>query len=154
MRWGKKEKNQAAELWRKGHVAREIAATLGVTRNAVIGFLYRSGLSRANADRRRAAVKPPAPKPKLPAPARFTARAPRPVAFALPNLRLIAALDASEFDPEIAVTFAELAERHCRFIYGDPRNFDALRFCGAAKNGVSSYCALHFRLSHSAPKET
>src|SRR3990167_5019059 len=43
--WSPERKETAAHLWRNGHSATEIAVHLGsVTRNAVIGLVYRMGL--------------------------------------------------------------------------------------------------------------
>lgn len=54
--------------------------------------------------------------------------------------------DSSEF----AVTFAQLAEPHCRWPIGDPSS-DDLRYCGAEKMADGPYCARHHRLAYTRP---
>lgn len=52
--WTAEERAEAIKLRRKGRSARSIAVTLGRTRNAVIGMLYRAGepgvLKNGNSD--------------------------------------------------------------------------------------------------------
>lgn len=53
--------------------------------------------------------------------------------------------EADEPALEGCVTIAELKSHHCRWPFGEPRDFDAFRYCGAAKEpGAGPYCQFHF----------
>ena len=47
--WTEEEHNTLVEMWRAGHTAAAIAATLGKSRNAVLGRAHRNGVSRNGA---------------------------------------------------------------------------------------------------------
>lgn len=117
------------DLWRVGRSAAEIARALtGVSRNAVLGKLYRLGLSRPRpaakpGDRRPAPVPPSAVRTRRP-PSRTT---PQPVPSG---------------EPEIGLTDITGVGRHaCRWPIGEPAS---ARFALCGRPAVrGAYCATH-----------
>lgn len=131
-------------LWADGLSASQIAAKLGeVTRNAVLGKVFRLGLpARATASRRA----PVAKKPRiLPGPRRTMPRrgagsngrqaspkrsAPAPLP---PDAPLAGAL---------MLPLDKLTEEACRWPFGDPKG-PGFGFCGHEKAHGSPYCGHH-----------
>src|ERR1700731_5484542 len=126
-----------------GLTGSQIAAEIGVTRNAVIGKIHRLGLSPAR----------PAGAPARSSPPR--ARSPR---FA-PQSRLFRFIDAQA--PCIAVepapidsarrcSLLEIAQDKCHWPIGDPHAAD-FAFCGNEAISGFSYCAGHARMAYRLP---
>jgi len=112
-----------------GRTSREIAAALGVTRNAVIGKSRRIGLNwaaRKGKPRKRPLRRPRKRKP-LPFIARFRIK-PR--------------------KPSGPVHFKNLEDHHCRWIPGEP---STQLYCGAERVQGSSYCGMHTRAAYAHP---
>lgn len=146
--WTDERIDTLKKLYAENFSAGEIAAVFGgITRNAVIGKLHRLGIRRGIKKhpnsvvgwrKRRVPTLRAAPKPQ-----------PRP--------DIAPACEAADLPPDhspCAVTFAELAEQHCRWPIGDPQSPD-FRFCGAPKIDDAPYCARHARLAYAgkgAPK--
>lgn len=146
------------KLWLDGMSASRIAAELanGMTRNAVIGKVYRLGLSgRAKPS---GAVEA-APKARIkPAPHAgghtlqcvplvhgntALAISPSPVEEAVPAIAEDVVVAFAE-----PVTIVDLRESMCRWPIGDPGSAE-FRFCGAAKRvGVGPYCAHHAGIAY------
>ena len=133
--------------WDEGHSCTEIALELsdGVTRNAVIGKVHRLGLTRGahpKSGRKAgdALVERPVAKPK--SETRESARpTPKPLPIAIvvepvpagapaPGSRMLSIVDLSIVD-------------HYKYVYGDPRDFDTIRYCAADVVPGSSYCSHH-----------
>jgi GcrA cell cycle regulator len=143
--------------WSEGASASTIAAEIGtqshpVTRNAVIGAVYRMGLQK------RLANPKPGPKPKRSLESRLLRRVQKP----RPSpVRAAETAPAADFPPpepvEIdvpdcgivthGVGIAELKHDSCRWIDGSPS--DAI-YCGAEAEPQRSYCAAHVRLAYIA----
>lgn len=119
----------------------QIAAEIGVTRNAVIGKIHRLGLAPGRPAARPARVCPPrARRPRL-SPQRqflhlFAAEAP-----------YMADFEPAPIDSAHRCTLTELAIDKCRWPIGDPCEADFV-FCG--NNAVTgfSYCAGHARMAY------
>lgn len=119
------------ELWTAGHSYSHIAATLGegLTRNAIIGKVYRLGLPLrdpatqqiSSGQYRRLLKRKKKAPPPVPPPA---ARRPPPAG------------NPPQCDP---VAFLELEQHHCRW----PHGTGPYTFCGAAKVPGLSYCSYH-----------
>jgi GcrA cell cycle regulator len=129
-----------------GLTCSQIAAEIGVTRNAVIGKIHRLGLSP---DR-------PAGAPARSCPPRV--RRPR-LTSQRQLLRLVfseAPGAMSETDQGLGVESAQrcslldLAQGKCRWPVGDPSAAD-FAFCGNEAVAGFSYCAGHSRMAYRAP---
>jgi GcrA cell cycle regulator len=120
-------------LWRDGVSASQIANRLGgVTRNAVIGKVYRLGLSgRATPSRPARAPRVCAPS----APRRARTAALRPLRVAPP----VACAPPPE-GPGLVDDLVHLGAHACKWPIGDPKRPD-FSFCGRRTDG--RYCAAH-----------
>jgi GcrA cell cycle regulator len=132
-----------------GMTCSEIAATIGVTRNAVIGKIHRLGLSSgrpAGAPARASTSCPPrARHPRVPTQRRL--------------LRLAyahAVLDEAMLNgPVVSIrpcSLVEIAERQCRWPIGDPATANFV-FCGNDAITGFTYCLGHARMAYRAPAQ-
>lgn len=104
--------------------ATQIAALIGVSRNAVIGRSHRLGLINLRS----------APRVKVPKPRRRT----KPVkVFVSPPVPVV----------PLNIPFGELERHHCREIVGTG-DYGLSLSCGHPKNEDSSYCRWHHVLNH------
>ena len=126
-----------------GLTCSQIAAEIGVTRNAVIGKIHRLGLSPAR----------PAGAPARSSPPR--ARSPR---FS-PQSRLFRLIDAqtpciapepAPIDSAQRCSLLEIAQDKCHWPIGDPHAAD-FAFCGNEAVTGFSYCAGHARMAYRVP---
>jgi GcrA cell cycle regulator len=152
MSWTNERIELLQKHWLEGWSASRIAGELahGITRNAVIGKVYRLGLSgRVNARSRNGPASPPHQKaPRRPA--HRHADSPQVAgntALALHPFVIEAAAPQTVRDVVVPisepVTIVELRESMCRWPIGDPAQFQ-FRFCGAKKlPGQEPYCACH-----------
>ena len=156
--WPQKERCHNAEtaeavkrLWAKAESAAEVAAQLGLTRNQIIGIVFRgrardgeaewptkgSGWQSTNARRARGARKAKEASPALrqhPTPKQPPAR---PVALPLPT--------------EGLVRWADIKFRgQCKFIWSDHTRDPDLMVCGRPTEGEGSWCPAHRRLCFDA----
>lgn len=147
------------KLWLDGMSASRIAAELsnGMTRNAVIGKVYRLGLSgRAKA----AGAVEAASKARVRPVPRAGGTALQGVTVVHGNTALaISPTAVEEPAPAVAaenvvvaftepVTIVDLRESMCRWPIGDPGSAE-FRFCGAAKRvGGGPYCAHHAGIAY------
>ena len=130
----------------------QIAAEIGVTRNAVIGKIHRLGLSPAR----------PAGVPARSCPPRV--RRPRASAHSR-LLHLIysdapragtgeacasEALAIEPIDSAQRCSLLDIAQGKCRWPIGDPDTVD-FAFCGNEALGGFSYCAGHARMAYRVP---
>jgi GcrA cell cycle regulator len=131
-----------------GLTCSEIAAEIGVTRNAVIGKINRLGLSSG---RGRGAIPGRMRAARMRAPARPSrmARVLRAVA-AVPPAEPVAAIKAPPVEGARRCSLLELASGGCRWPLGDPRNAD-FGFCGNDAIAGFSYCAGHLRMAYRLP---
>ncbi len=130
-----------------GMTCSEIAAEIGVTRNAVIGKIHRLGLSSgrpAGAPARASTNCPPrARHPRVPTQRRL--------------LRLAyahAVLDEAMLNgPVVSIrpcSLVEIAERQCRWPIGDPAAAGFV-FCGNDAITGFTYCLGHARMAYRSP---
>ena len=138
--WSSERKETAAHLWHSGHSATQIAKHLGsVTRNAVIGLLYRMGLlgTRPKAHKsleakhhrrinNRPRKTPPVSRGQKAWPSKSSASLPSAVAT-LPPLNL---------------TILQVGPGQCRYMDDDHL------CCGHPVHAESSYCPSHYALCH------
>ena len=130
-----------------GLTCSQIAAEIGVTRNAVIGKIHRLGLSPARPAGASARSCPPrARHPRISPHSRL--------------LRLIGAQAPGAADDEAAApapidsaqrcSLLEIAQDKCHWPIGDPHAAD-FAFCGNAAVAGFSYCAGHARMAYRVP---
>jgi GcrA cell cycle regulator len=129
-----------------GLTCSQIAAEIGVSRNAVIGKIHRLGLSPGRPPG--GAARPCPPRGRHP-------RAPD----QRQRLRLMWSDGAPAVEAEIGVapvdsakpcSLFELDHGKCRWPLGDPASGD-FSFCGNAAADGFSYCAGHARMAYRAP---
>lgn len=132
------------EFWHPGITSTEIARTLGVTRNSVIGIFKRHA----------EALKPCRLEPKN------SRRTPSETSNAKPRVRVKAVMRKPEPEPEpelepeappepLHLSLMDLERHHCRFPLGDGPH----TFCGNERKQGSSYCSYHHNLTWAeAPK--
>ncbi len=154
-RWTDEETQRVAALRQQGFSASEIAERIGcgVTRNAVIGRLYRLGVTREKG-------LPTLAKPRMHEPEPREKRKPKPReprAKPAPRKEPIVPVTIRRppitNDESAAVTHKVLALQagQCRFPVGDLADAD-FHFCGAPQRDGASYCEAHERLTR-APIE-
>ncbi|MCI0737240.1 MAG: GcrA cell cycle regulator [Beijerinckiaceae bacterium] len=162
MSWTNERIELLQKLWLEGWSASRIAVELahGVTRNAVIGKVYRLGLSgRAKPVLGTVTASPSHHKPAR-RPVQRHASGPQIVgntALALHTLAMDAPAPqrAREVVVPISepVTILELRESMCRWPIGDPTQPE-FRFCGAKKlPGQGPYCACHSGIAYQSPHD-
>lgn len=145
--WSDEAVKQLETLFHSGLSCSKIAARMGMglSRNAVIGKLYRLGFSNKKPSgvvvpkEKKKPEKPSRQQPSMPAFHRATP--PRPVfAFVEPP------------HPAGQITVADLTSSMCRWPLGDPLK-ENFTFCGQAPNEGSPYCVFHSRLGCVAPSQ-
>jgi GcrA cell cycle regulator len=167
MSWTDERIELLRKLWLDGMSASRIASELanGLTRNAVIGKVYRLGLSgRAKPQGGASGMVEVAPRAHIKPAHRAAAAAPLATPVVHGNTALafnpspspipVAAEPVPEMSEDVVVAFAEpvtivdLRESMCRWPIGDPGTSE-FRFCGAAKRvGAGPYCAHHAGIAY------
>ncbi len=118
----------------------QIARTMGMSRNAVIGKLNRLGLSRPKAVGPRPAERKKAPEFRRP---RLVTHNP---AMAL-RLDPFVAEDEAPISSAARCSLLELTAAKCRWPIGDPGSA-SFRFCGTTQTAGLPYCAAHARMAY------
>jgi GcrA cell cycle regulator len=133
-------------LWAAGLSGTEIAASMGVTRCAVLGKVFRLGLGGRDCDSnrsysRRTPEQIQATKREKEGRRRERRRAHR-LTVVKPAINL-EALRCVEVEP-LHKSFADLGRNDCRWAYGDNAPYT---FCGNPQREGHSYCGPHFALT-------
>ena len=137
--WTPKCEAWLRKLWNEHRLsASQIGSLLGITRNAVIGKARRLDLDRRNTANH---------KPRTPIADRRKRRRKRPTR---PLIKVEAMPEAIPAPRPIApvgkhVLLIDLRPEHCRWPIGEPVE---MLFCGAVKDGSSSYCEAHARRAY------
>jgi GcrA cell cycle regulator len=143
--WSEERTTECVQLWNQGHSASTVARMLGgVSRNAVIGKIHRLGLAHTK-PLGRPVNKVRRAKSKVPrAPNRTWRAVERHPLHVMPSKPVLVqhALPPEPPRPAKLVSFADLEDNQCRFIYGDPKTADS-GFCGCETAPGSSYCLGH-----------
>lgn len=146
------------QMWGDGYSAAQIAAALGngLTRNAIIGRLHRSGLTAKNSPRfsdeaiARLRERKKERKRTYNNERRRELRELRVAAGRTEFGSRLPPEDVSQYehqdDPSIGVSLLDLdMQKQCRFIRGDSR--DSKPYCGQPKHPASRYyCGYHHRI--------
>lgn len=145
------------QLLADGWSATEIADALGgITRNAVVGKVHRSGLSFSS----RKVTRPRIPAVRPPKVERFIRRRVEASPPAVPRRddgEAALATPAPPLDELFVIPdpkripLAALTNSTCRFPIGDPLHADFC-FCGHQPMGAESYCLPHFAFTHQPPR--
>jgi len=141
--WSEERVTELKKLWTEGLSASKIATHMHIkSRNAVIGKVYRLGLSNkikanANAATRLRIRARPAKKYRV--------------------VRLFKALIAGTAHPATEhvnvarVSFTDLDPHHCKWPVGDNPGPHKPYFCGLDRAHGLVYCAAHARIAHRDP---
>ena len=142
------------KLWKEGLSAAQIAARLGngITRNAVIGKLYRLGLSGRG---KPATVSKPRPR-RAATPRKTQARTagntalkaePAPAVARPKPQRKPVAIKLADIPQGERVTLLMLRENSCRWPSGDPGT-ESFTFCGRESRPDGPYCTDHAQIAY------
>ena len=160
MAWDKERTERLLALHHEGKTAGEIAAELGVTRNAVIGKLHRMGMAK----KRQAATQPePEPEQARPVPDEATPAAEdgdqpagdspvdaeSEIGDEDTDRNSIEAHRQTAKDVEeksLRLSLMELTSRTCKWPIGDPAT-DEFWFCGLPSQPGKPYCGAHNNLA-------
>ena len=142
--WTAERVEQLRSFVATGMTCSQIAAEIGVTRNAVIGKIHRLGLGPGRPAAAPARACPPrVRRPHLSSQRRLLrviyAEAPRADGGASP--------EAVPIDSAQRCSLLELAQDKCRWPVGDPGAAD-FAFCGNEAAVGFSYCAGHARMAY------
>lgn len=146
--WTDAETQEVVDLWKQGLSASEISIRLGsrVTRNAIIGRIYRLGVTRDG-------VQDTAARKLRAERANERMQRTKPASRVMPNVPATVNRQHLSDEQSDVVTRAVLALRsgQCRFPIGDLADAD-FHFCAAPQRPGASYCEAHVRLTRQ-PRE-
>lgn len=126
------------ELWQSGGPsATEIAFVLGTNKNAVIGRAHRMGLPMKS---KPTGVRKPEPERKY-----HSLRVDKP---RLKDKTAFVKMPSSDKAEALHLKIWELKENHCKFVYGDPQDFDTVSYCGIEITKPGGFCAFHRKLCY------
>jgi GcrA cell cycle regulator len=152
-RWTKERIERACELWDAGLTAREIAAALGVSRNAIIGLAHRQGfVAKAKVGQARAKYGSMVGRPRqhmAKAQARQLKPKPRVLPKVLPPREKPVRLERPRPLPApaaIPTPILELTASSCRWPLWDAG--PPYLFCGHPRLEPQVYCAVHCRVAY------
>jgi GcrA cell cycle regulator len=145
--WTTERVEQLQKYVTAGLTCSEIAAEIGVTRNAVIGKISRLGLSTG---RRRGAMpgRTRNARARTTAPSRM-ARMLRAFATVGPTVSFVIP-DVPPVESARRCSLLDLAGDECRWPLGDPGKAD-FGFCGNGAIRGFSYCVGHLRMAYRVP---
>lgn len=126
--WPDKHKQILLKMHGEGASAAEIAAVLGRTKNSIIGFIHRSGLSNSRPKTQIKAKKP-----------EFTLTEKPKQLFVKPIIEV----EAPKFTGGVLFIFSNA--RQCKYITDHPTGLDT-RVCGKKTQVGHSWCAEHHAL--------
>jgi GcrA cell cycle regulator len=147
MAWNEERTETCVKLWNEGLSSSVIARRLGgVSRNAVIGKMHRMGEMKRGKETRRLNGRWSQKRTLKP-------KAPRARAEGVPKTPTFAAtpLPPEPVRPAKLVSFDDLTENTCRFVYGDPKGSEPWGYCTHERMVGSSYCAGHHGVCCTAP---
>ncbi len=145
--WTPERVEQLRNCVTSGLSCSQIAAEIGVTRNAVIGKIHRLGLSPGRPAAAPARSCPPRVRQPRLSPQRQFLR----LMFAqAPSLAGGEAAEPVSIDSAQRCSLVELAQGQCHWPIGDPCAAD-FAFCGNEAVTGFSYCAGHARMAYRVP---
>lgn len=150
--WNPERVEQLRNFVVAGLTCSQIAAEIGVTRNAVIGKIHRLGIGpgRPMAGSGRACP-PLVRRPRLPSQRQIL----RLICAEAPRSADGAAIGVAPVDSAQRCSLLELAHGKCRWPVGDRAGNGGATdfiFCGNEAVGGFSYCAAHARIAYRSPE--
>jgi len=120
------------------HSASMIAEEVGaVSRGAVLGYLFRAGVKLV-----KKSIEPPPPKTLSRKPRKKTAASPEPLETSVePD-----GSEEKEADIGRGKRIWELEKIHCKYVFGDPKRFESVYYCGEPIKPGISYCQDHYKI--------
>ena len=144
--WNPERIEQLRNFVVAGLTCSQIAAEIGVTRNAVIGKIHRLGLGSGRPERALARACPPRARRSPFSPQRQLLRLLHADAAAADTVTA----EAIPIDSAQRCSLLELAQGKCRWPISDPGAAD-FAFCGNEATAGFSYCAGHARMAYRLP---
>ena len=129
--WPDKHRKILHKMHAAGATAAEIAAVLGRTRNSIIGFIHRSGLSNTR------------PKKQLPPKVERKPQVAKPAPVHKLFQKPIVEIETPQSKDGVLFIFSN--NRHCKWIQDSPNGIET-RICGNRSVSGKSWCAEHFAL--------
>jgi GcrA cell cycle regulator len=130
------------DLWVKGHTSGYIAGQLGVTRNAVISRVMRTGLKRSTSETPTAVLMSARP---------MSARLHSPSTAARKAPMVIPQEDPLSPPPKGGVSLIDIGSRQCRWVIAMPTTERRAFFCGAGTKQGQCWCEEHRKVGY-APR--
>jgi GcrA cell cycle regulator len=141
--WTTERIDQLKSFVGAGLTCSQIAAEIGVTRNAVIGKIHRLGLGPG-----RAAAMPDRPcPPRLRRPRLRSQRALLRLVGEAPSIAADAVFAAVTVDSPQSCSLIDLAHNKCRWPLNEP-GAAGFAFCGNDQAAGFSYCGSHARMAY------
>jgi len=146
------DREKAYNLWLTGMSGGQIAERLGVTRNAVMGALYRAGftgLEAVRSKKKKPPLRPPRPKkavavPKKPPPDPIKTYTARDFYIVIESM-----------DRPSGFTITELRKNQCRYpVSPDYAEKDSHLFCGKPCLPGKMYCVDHNKVAYKSVEYT
>ncbi len=135
--WTDEQIERVKTLWAGPLSARQIGKEMGRARNAIIGKARRLGLPPR--------IREPAMNPPPAEPRRHRKRVLTPPGEIFKPVPIVATLDPTEF---LHVALFDLEPHHCRWPCTHEDTGKPTTYCGHPKDGVTSYCGPHARISY------
>lgn len=156
--WSHAQEALLRKMYASGARTGEMMAALGMSRGAICGKVHRLKLSgdritrniRSRDGSRQSARSVTSQNSHATLVQRLARRAER-SEKAREQAAAYEAVEVVDLAPEqsaCAVTLMKLTANTCRWPLGDPRDLNALRFCGVEPNGQGPYCAHHHRMAY------
>ncbi len=139
--WTRDRIERLTKLWNEGKTAEQVARELGdgISRSAVLGKIYRMGLSDGR-------VSPPT-KTAAPPRARTTPKPPRVRSASVSS----SGAGCDRLQETGRASLLTVSRHQCRWPIGDPRS-PAFSFCGRS-TVRGAYCAAHAQIAYRAAGE-
>jgi hypothetical protein len=147
--WSINDMATARKMNMEGKSARDIGRALGRSRNSVIGWFHRAGISLDK-------VNPNKPPPKVVQPKVQKPSAPKPLAEPFQPRLFFNSLTNKPIEQPTDlknVPFMKISGMMCRSVVGEPKGVDTI-YCGEPTvKASSSWCAYHHSIFYGYRKE-
>lgn len=131
--WTKEANDLLTQLWSDGLSAGLIGAKFGLTRSAILGRVFRMGLTKRRDS-------PTPTRPRVPKWRKRPTYSPRQAWLA--PVDFIGPMPSSDWCAN-PVDLVDIKTNQCRWVVGEPKDF---KFCGDSTMDGCSYCERHRRV--------